>query len=216
MPSPPSLSDLVRAEREAFIAMLGSLAPEQWHERSLCTDWRIIDVAAHLAWAPVLGPVAGAMGMLRSRLSVNRMIASSAVGWSSRGTDAILDQLGRNLESDARPIGMPVVAALADAVVHGLDVRRPLGLTRPISAEVLDPIARFVLHTPWPLNSVVGGNAAQRVTGVRLVADDADWSHGEGPEVHASAETIALLLYGRPVGDGELTGKGADTVRVRL
>lgn len=212
----PTLSDLVRGERRAFIATLHSLTPEQWHERSLCTGWRVVDVAAHLAWAPVLGPVAGTAGLLRNRLSVNRMIASSAIAWSDRGADAILDQLGSNLESGAKPIGMPTVAALADAVVHGLDVRRPLGLARPVPAEILDPIARFVLRTPWPLDTVVGGDAARRVAGVRLVADDAGWSHGEGPEVRASSETIALVLYGRSVDKQDLTGDGAEAVRARL
>lgn len=216
MTSPTPLPDLVRIERQAFLDMLGSLTHEQWQERSLCTDWRVVDVAAHLAYAPVLGPVAGAVGMLRSGLSMNRMIASSAIRWSDRGTDAILDQLGRNLESGAKPIGMPTVAALADAVVHGIDVRRPLGMARHVPAEALGPVADFVLRTPWPLTSMVGGNAARRVDGVRLVADDAGWSHGEGPEVHASAETIALLLYGRRVGADELSGGGAEVVRARL
>lgn len=66
MTSPLSLPDLLRAQ--------------QWDQQSLCREWRVIDVAAHLAWAPVLGPAAGAAGLLRSRLSVNQMIAASAVG----------------------------------------------------------------------------------------------------------------------------------------
>ena len=99
---------------------------------SLCSGWRVIDVAAHLAWAPALGPVAGAAAMARHGFSMNRMIAGSAVAWSARGRDAILEQLERNLATGARPIGMPEVAALADAVVHAIDVRRPLGLPHPV------------------------------------------------------------------------------------
>ncbi|PKH40493.1 TIGR03083 family protein [Nocardioides alpinus] len=210
------LPDLVRQERRAFIDRLQSLTPQQWEARSLCSEWRVIDVAAHLAWAPTLGPLEGGRAMLRSRLSVNRMIASSAVRWSDRGRVAITEQLEHNLESGAKPIGMPTVAALADAVVHGIDVRHPLGLVQPLSAEVLGPVADFVLRTPWPLNGVVGGSAARRVDGVRLAASDVDWSHGVGPEARASAEAIARLLYGRPLAADELTGPGADVVRARL
>ena len=216
MTSPHTLSELVRHERQALLDTLVSLAPEQWLQRSLCREWRVVDVAAHLAYTPVMGPLSSAIGMARSGLSVNRMIASTAVAWSERGTDAILEQLGRNLASGAKPIGMPTAAALADAVVHGIDVRRPLGLARQVTADALAPIADFVLHTPWPHNGVVGGSAARRIGGVRLLADDVEWAHGQGPEVHASGETVALLLYGRRIGFGELTGKGADVVRARL
>lgn len=216
MTSLDASSDLVRLERRAFLDTLEALTPAQWEHQSLCSEWRVVDVAAHLAWAPVLSPAAGTMAMVRSRFSVNRTIASTAVGWSSRGRDAILEQLGRNMTSGARPIGMPVVAALADAVVHGIDVRRPLGLERTIPREALAPVAAFVLRTPWPLNRVVGGNAARRVEGVRLVAEDVDWSHGDGPEVRASAESMALLLYGRPLAADELSGAGAAVLRARL
>lgn len=216
MPSATSLPALVRVERQSFLDTLESLTDEQWTQQSLCSAWRVVDVAAHLAYAPVLGVIGGGVAMAKSRFSMNRMIASSAVAWSERGREAILAQLAGNLRTGAKPIAMPTVAALADAVVHGLDVRRPLGLARPVPAEALGPVADFVLRTPWPLNSVVGGNAARRIAGVRLVATDADWSHGDGPAVRASSEAIVLLMYGRSLRADELTGDGADVVRARL
>ena len=147
MTTPDPMQDLVREERWAFIDTLEQLAPEQWEVPSLCSEWRVVDVAAHLAWAPVVGPVEGAIAMARNGFSMNRMIARSAVGWSSRGCDAILDQLRSNAASGATPIGMPVVAALADAVVHGLDVRRPLGLTRPVPPDDLTGLGAPVLRS---------------------------------------------------------------------
>lgn len=216
MTSPTPLNGLLRAERAALLETLVELTDEQWHQPSLCEGWRVVDVAAHLAWTPVLGPVAGAVAMIRNRGSVNAMIASTAIAWSDRGREAIVGQLAANIESGATPIGMPTVAAVADAVVHGADVRRPVGLARAVPAAALEPIAAFVLHTPWPLNGVVGGNAARRVAGVRLVADDTDWSYGEGPEVRATAETLALLLYGRRIWHDDLSGAGAEMVLARL
>ncbi|GAB3039790.1 hypothetical protein GCM10011376_32410 [Nocardioides flavus (ex Wang et al. 2016)] len=216
MTTAPTLPDLVRRERTAFVDTLEQLDAEQWLAQTLCSQWRVVDVAAHLAWAPVLGPVAGATAMLRHGFSMNRMIAASAVEWSRRGRDAILNQLRDNAHTGARPIGMPPVAALADAVVHGLDVRRPLGLSRPIPAAALAPVAHFSLRTRWPMNVVVGGSARRRVAGVRLVATDTDWSYGEGPEVRGSAEALLLLLYGRRPAPGELNGPGADMVAQRL
>lgn len=191
------LAELTRTQREGFIATLEGLTPDQWLAPSLCTEWRVVDVAAHLAWAPVMGVGAGAAAMARHGFSMNRMIARSAIGWSDRGHDAILDQLRDNARTGVHPVGMPPVAALADAVVHGLDARRPLGLPGEVPTESLAPLADFALGTPWPLNVVVGGSARRRVAGVRLLATDADWTHGTGPEVRASAEDLLLVLYGR-------------------
>jgi uncharacterized protein (TIGR03083 family) len=154
--------------------------------------------------------------MARHGFSMNRMIARSAIGWSDRGRTAILDQLRDNAGTGARPLGMPPVAALTDAVVHGLDVRRPLGLPGEVPTESLAPLADFALATPWPLNVVVGGSARRRVAGVRLVATDADWTHGTGPVVRARAEDLVLLLHGRAPRPDDLSGPGAPTLLAPL
>ena len=210
------MAALTAHERQALIETLEALTADQWLTPSLCEDWRVVDVAAHLAWAPVMGVGEGLAAMARHGFSMNRVIARSAVAWSTRGRDAILDQLRHNRDSGTKPIGMPTVAALADAVVHGIDVRRPLGLVRPIPSDVLEPVAGFALRTRWPMNSSVGGSARRRVDGVRLVASDVDWSYGSGPEVQAPAEALAMLLYGRRPSTEELTGPGAQVLRARL
>lgn len=207
---------LTRTSRETLVADLVDLDDDQWLVPSLCEGWRVVDVAAHLAWAPVLGPGAGVVAMARHGFSVNRMIARSAIGWSDRGRDAIVAQLRDNARTGATPIGMPAVAGLADAVVHGLDVRRPLGLPGQVPSAALAPLAAFTLATPWPMNMVVGGSAKRRVGGVRLVATDADWSYGDGPEVRGSAEALLLVLYGRPIAPDELAGPGAPVLAPRL
>lgn len=207
---------LTRASREALVAALVDLDDDQWLVPSLCEGWRVVDVAAHLAWAPVLGPGAGVVAMARHGLSVNRMIARSAIGWSDRGREAIVAQLRDNARTGATPIGMPAVAGLADAVVHGLDVRRPLGLPGQVPSAALAPVAAFTLATPWPMNVVVGGSAKRRVAGVRLVATDADWSYGDGPEVRGSAEALLLVLHGRPVAPDELAGPGVAVLAPHL
>src|SRR6188768_3926634 len=111
------LKDLVRTERLAFIDLLKTLNEHQWRTPSLCSAWTVENVAAHLAWAPVAGPLEMGPAALRAGFRTNRMIADSAVRWTTRGRRAIFDQLRRNVESDAKPLGMPPVAALTDAVV---------------------------------------------------------------------------------------------------
>ena len=102
-----SLSTLTRSQREGFIDTLEGLTPEQWLAPSLCSEWRAIDVAAHLAWAPVLGAGAGAVAMARHGFSMNRMIARCAIAWSARGQAAILvRRMCRTTSRLVPPIGV--------------------------------------------------------------------------------------------------------------
>jgi uncharacterized protein (TIGR03083 family) len=194
------LKDLVRTERLAFIDLLKTLTEDQWHTPSLCSAWTVENVAAHLAWAPVAGPLEMGPAALRVGFRTNRLIADSAVRWTARGRPAILDQLRKNVESDARPLGMPPVAALTDAVVHGLDVRVPLGLHRDVDPEAFRLIADWTVGSRWPMTIPVGGSVRKRLRGTRLVATDADWAWGEGAELREPADRILLRLLGRDPG----------------
>ena len=73
-----------------------------------------------------------------------------------------------------------------------------------------------ISHTTWPASIMVGGNVKARVRGLRLVADDVDWTSGEGPEVHGPSDAMILMLSGRQVGADELTGDGAAELYDRL
>lgn len=191
------LSELIRHERLAFVDLMESLSDDQWAVQSLCTAWTVEAVAAHLAWAPVAGPREMGPTFVRAGFRVNRLIADSAVRWATRGRTAILEQLRGNAESGVKPIGVPAVAALADAVVHGLDVRVPLGLHRDLDPEAFRLIADWTLDSSWPMTIPVGGNPRKRLRGLRLVAGDTDWAWGEGTEVREPASSILLRLLGR-------------------
>lgn len=200
--------DVIRTERQSLIDYLETLSDDQWATPSLCEGWTVRDVAAHLAAAPSVtaGPLLA--DFVRARFRPNVATRDSAVRWSRRGTAQILDQLRRNAEGDAKPPGVPRDAVLVDAVVHALDVRRPLGDHRPIPAAAFAPTADFCANAGWPGSAMLGGGARKRVAGVRLVAEDQDWTHGEGPEVRASGEALLLLLSGRRPGRDELHGEG--------
>ena len=191
------LTELIGRERLVFVDLLESLSDEQWDAQSLCSAWTVENAAAHLAWAPVAGPVEMGLASVRAGFSVNRSIADSAVRWTRRGRPAILQQLRDNAESGAKPIGVPPVAALADAVVHGLDVRVPLGLHRSVDPEAFRLIADWTLGLSWPMTVPIGGNARKRLRGTRLVATDVDWAWGGGTEVREPADSILLRLLGR-------------------
>jgi uncharacterized protein (TIGR03083 family) len=210
------LWELIRTEREALIELLETLTPEQWATKSLCDRWTVQAVAAHLAYASVMPPQRMVVELARARGRMDRMIGDTGVRGCERGVPAILEQLRSNAEKNAKPMGMPTVAGLADAVVHQLDVRRPLGQPRRIPDESFRRAATFFAGTGFPGSLVVGGNVRKRVAGLKLVTDDVDWSHGDGPEVQGSSEAMMLMLAGRPISDGDLTGPGAGELYSRL
>ncbi len=55
-----------------------------------------------------------------------------------------------------------------------------------------------------------------RLTGLRLVATDQDWRHGDGPEIIGSSEAIAMAVSGRPAALDDLAGPGLDVLRRRI
>ena len=52
--------------------------------------------------------------------------------------------------------------------------------------------------------------------GLLLRATDTEWSHGQGQLVTGTAETLAMVLSGRPAYLDRLSGAGAPLVRERL
>lgn len=193
------LTELTRIERLSFIDLLETLDEQQWRTQSLCSAWTVENVAAHLAWAPVAGPAEMAVAAARSGFRINKLIADSALRWTARGRSATIEQLRSNAQNNARPMGLPPIAALADAVVHGLDVRVPLGVPRDIAPEAFAPLADWTVKSRWPKTIPTGGSVRRRLRGKRVVAADVGWSWGDGDEVRGTADQILLQLFGRQV-----------------
>jgi uncharacterized protein (TIGR03083 family) len=96
----------------------------------------------------------------------------------------------------------PVVAMLGEIVVHGEDIRRPLGIRHDIAEEALVAVADNYVGT----NLLIGSK--RRITGIRLVATDAGWAHGDGPEVSGPMTSLILAMSGRTGALGDLGGPG--------
>lgn len=97
------------------------------------------------------------------------------------------------------PVG-GIAAALGHDVIHGLDVTIALGLDRHVPENRL----RVVLDAIDPRAFRLFGTDLQ---GVRLRADDLDWSFGTGTPLHGSAQDLLLVAYGRRLPPGRLSGE---------
>jgi uncharacterized protein (TIGR03083 family) len=111
---------------------------------------------------------------------------------------------------------VPASAMLVEVLVHGQDIRRPLGLQRQIPAERLQVLLpRAVSAASYvPGFGFTGGR--WRARGLRLSATDLDWTWGSGPDVSGAAEPILLAVLGRPAALADLSGAGVATLARRM
>ncbi|WP_166828278.1 maleylpyruvate isomerase family mycothiol-dependent enzyme [Brevibacterium limosum] len=187
-----ALWSTVEAERLSLAETLDSLTPEQWATQSLCSEWSVRDVAAHLAMtptAPTLGQIA--VGLLRSRGDLWAFGRDIARDYAQRATDKIVAELRRTAASRHLPPLTNPDNALLDIIVHGQDITRPLGIDRP--APTGAGLAAFdrAWSMGWPFH------AQRRLRGIRLTATDAELAVGSGAPVEGRLGDLLLLVTGR-------------------
>ena len=190
--------------------LLDTLAVSDWERPSLCTGWRIRDVAAHLAMQPIpLG--AGLRGFLRHPGPVNHLIHWTARDRAAAPTGQLVADLRATIGLHRPNPGLTETEALIDIVVHGQDIAVPLGRELPVPVEAAASAATR-------MQSYRASRRARKKLrvfrplpheGYRFVATDTAWSSGAGPEISGPMLAILLVLTGRPVGLAQLTGAEA-------
>lgn len=197
----------IATERRTLADLLATLTDEQWAAPSLCRDWTVRDVAAHLMTGP-LGSVAGFLrAMVRARGSFPRANQLLTADRARLPTAVLVADLREHAGSRFTPPTMDWHAPLTDLLVHRLDITTPLGLGsgRPLQ--------------PWAdaLDFLVSGRATRGflprgLPALSYAATDVDWSRGSGPRVEGPVEALALAITRRPARLDELTGPGAGTL----
>lgn len=199
----------VHDERRALLDLLETLSPEQWDTPSLCEGWAVRDVVGHLISGTQVSLPQMAGQLLLSGFRLNRYLLRDGRRRGALPTPVLIAQFCEGLETRKTPPGMNVTEALEDVVLHQLDIRRPLGIARPVPAPRLQTVAGAVArHRMFP--------ARRLLAGLRFRATDCDWSMGSGPTVSGPMESITLVLSGRFVAVEELTGEGLTTLTARI
>jgi len=209
MPDSATTWKLIHSERRSLADMLEGLTPEQWGRPSLCSGWSIQLTAGHiLAGAEQTGPNFF-KGMVASGFRFNAMVNRDAQRLGALAPQEIVGRLRARTTTTNHPPA-PVMAMLGEVVVHGEDMRRPLGLGGDVSAEAAVACLDMYKASNFP----VGGK--RRIAGLRLVAADSDWSTGTGPEVTGPGLSLVLAMTGRAAGLEGLTGDGVAALRSRI
>lgn len=200
--------DLVFAERAALADDLDGLPGPRWNTESWCDGWTVRRLLAHLTATASTGPAAFVVGLVRNGLSFERFVEAGLerhLGSSPQDTLARFRAVER---STTCPPG-PRTSWLGEVVVHGQDIRRPLGMYHEPPAEAVRRVADFYCAS----NALIGGK--RRVAGLRLQATDQDWSHGEGELVTGPLLSLVMATTGRGAACHELEGPGVATLLQR-
>lgn len=194
---------MVHAERAALIDDLVRLDDEQWGEPSLCDGWTVHDVVAHLVDSARTTRLGFVVGLVRARFDFDRLNASGVERERGAAPQETLERLRQVAARRSSPPA-PLDSRLVEEVIHGEDIRRPLGLTHSYAQEAVVRSLRLQTRTPASF-----GGAKELVARVRLTAVDVDVSIGAGPEVSGTALSLLLAVSGRRVAPDELAGPGA-------
>lgn len=214
--SSKELLESIADERRQLVALLEAFTPSQWGHASLCDGWTNRHVVAHLTMGFI--PMPQFMWrMIKARGDFNRAADVYAKEKALQGTAALVDLLRTNAAHRFKPPGMGYEAPLSDVMMHGIDIRRPLGIIRaPMDSATESKRWRTVLEsTAQPKNQKFFKND---IGGVSLQATDADWTHGTGPVVRGTSEDLALLLGRRCKTDADfavLSGEGVAILKAR-
>jgi uncharacterized protein (TIGR03083 family) len=179
----------IDTERSWLADLLESLPPDSWGQASLCDEWSVRDVGAHLAFAQarvrdVIRPA------IRTGFRFNAMIRYAAVH-SPITHEGIVATL-RGFVGSRRTAPMVTdLEPLLDILVHTQDICVPLGIEHLMPVDAAAAAAERLVSTRGPLR------LWRLPTGVQLLATDASWSYGEGALVEAPIQTHLLTLTGR-------------------
>ncbi|MGB6205784.1 maleylpyruvate isomerase family mycothiol-dependent enzyme [Mycobacterium sp.] len=200
----------VADERRSIAALVDGLDADQLATPSLCAGWDVKTVAAHL----VSDFADGFWGFMASGLrhgSINRGIDALARRRAQATGAEIAEMLRRHADYRLSPPVTGPLSGLTDVLVHGADMRIPLGIAyRP------DPhhVGRVLDFLTGPTQ--LGFFPRSRLRGIALHDDDTGRTWGGGDPIQGSGAAVMLAICGRTVAFDRLTGPGLAVLQSRL
>src|SRR5690606_38350890 len=119
---------VVHEERRRLVADLAELTDAQWATPSLCPGWDVHDVVAHLVDTARTGRLGFVRALVEARMDFDR---ANENGIAREKRPDPRETLGALRDAAELTLTPPANLAtrLVEAIVHGEDIRRPLGLT---------------------------------------------------------------------------------------
>ncbi|UJH69596.1 maleylpyruvate isomerase family mycothiol-dependent enzyme [Ornithinimicrobium sp. INDO-MA30-4] len=198
----------IHEARRSLAADLATLTDEQWHEPTLCGDWDVEHVVAHLSTAASVGPwrwIASIVGSGFRPAVHNERRLQEQMGAMLHET---LQRFEGLVNATVAPSG-DTAAYLGEVLVHSEDIRHPLGLRDEGNVAAWAAVADFYASRDFAVPS------KSRVKGLSLSATDSAFVSGEGDEVTGPTRALVMVMAGRSIFLEELSGPGASHLAER-
>ncbi|MFF3490110.1 maleylpyruvate isomerase family mycothiol-dependent enzyme [Streptomyces sp. NPDC002795] len=199
---------LIHQERAALAADLDGITSARWATPSLCAGLSVREVLAHLAAGASLNTVRWLAGVIRCRFDFDKQVAVRLAEQLGGSPAETLERFRGVVQSTTKP-PLPVIAMLGETLVHGEDIRRPLGISRDYPVEMVTRVAEYYQGT----DQVVV--AKGRIGGLELVATDGPFTTGAGSLVTGSTVALVMAMTGRAAHCDDLEGDGVEVLRGR-
>ncbi|MGY6652168.1 maleylpyruvate isomerase family mycothiol-dependent enzyme [Amycolatopsis sp. TRM77291] len=200
---------LIHAERAALADDLAELTEERWRTPSLCEGLTVREVLAHLTSAASLTPLRWMAGVIRCRWDFDKQVAMRLAEQLGDDGAETLERFRGVVTSTTKP-PLPKMAMLGETIVHGEDIRRPLGIRRDHPIDVLTALAGYYRGSDMVVV------AKGRIGGLRLRATDGPFDTGAGPLVSGTTLALIMAMTGRAAYLDELDGDGVPALRERV
>jgi uncharacterized protein (TIGR03083 family) len=198
----------IASERRALADDVSSLSDAQWDTKSLCDEWTVRDVLAHMTATAKISPGAFFGKLISSGFSLGKVQAKDIVRERGNSPADTLANFKSILDSRKSPPG-PKDTWLGEVIVHSSDIRRALGIDHQFPTDAAIQVADFYKGS----NLIIG--AKKRISGLQLRATDADWTHGTGPEVAGPIASLVMAMTGRKAVLSDLKGDGVAELQSR-
>lgn len=199
----------VRRLRLEIADEFDALEAEQWDAPSWCTGWRVRDVLGHLVHLAEATQRSMVRDVFGKGLLPDRALDRVARTLGDAPVAELTERLRRAASGRFHVVGSPPAVAMGELLVHGSDALRPAGVQgdRPLDdvlmvLDIYKRVGRLAFHS-----------APQR--GLTLVATDARWQSGSGPEVRGRAIDLLMLVANRRQVLGLLEGSGLERINAR-
>ena len=152
------LMPMVHEERRSLAAFLDTIGPEQWQASTWCDKWTVQDLVGHLTAAGNITAPHFFGGFIRCRFNFDRFVEGDLRSYAEGTPAEVRRRFDAIIDSNCKPPG-PAYVALGEIMVHGEDIRRPLGGRGDHPPDHLTTLAELYKKTgaPLPRQEAVGG-----------------------------------------------------------
>ena len=199
----------IHSERALMADTLTGLPSEAWATPSLCAGWSVQQMAGHILAAAEQTPGNFYKELISAGFKFPVFTDRAAKRLGALDPPVLIERLRARTTTTNHPPA-PVMAMLGEIVVHGEDIRRPLGIAHKAPEEAVVAVADSYKKSHLLLGS------KKRIAGLRLRASDTNWTTGDGPEVTGPLVSLVLAMTGRQNALADLTGDGVPTLSSRM